>query len=144
MGNLFVNQVLAEDVSAQPLTRVDCNKAGMTWDDTANVCGAASLAGADQLEAQGAQRVVVQPLTRESCDKTGMTWDHTANVCGAASLAAEEQPDALEETSPRILINIDKGGQKMTVLLDGVQQYEWPISDCGGTQRLRELTPPDR
>ena len=44
IGNLFANQVLAEDVSPQPLTRVDCDKAGMAWDDNANVCGAASLA----------------------------------------------------------------------------------------------------
>ena len=44
IGNLFANQVLAEDVSTQPLTRLDCAKADMAWDDNANVCGAASLA----------------------------------------------------------------------------------------------------
>ena len=44
IGNLFANQVLAEDVFLQPLTRLDCDKAGMAWDDNANVCGAASLA----------------------------------------------------------------------------------------------------
>ena len=27
-----------------------------------------------------------------------------------------------------VLINIDKAGQKMTVFVDGVQQYEWPVS----------------
>jgi hypothetical protein len=42
IGSLFANQVLAEDVIPQPLTRVDCDKAGMPWDDNANVCGAAS------------------------------------------------------------------------------------------------------
>ena len=41
IGNLFANQVLAEDVSTQPLTRLDCAKADMAWDDNANVCGAA-------------------------------------------------------------------------------------------------------
>ena len=30
------------DPVAQPLTRADCDKAGMAWDDNANVCGAAS------------------------------------------------------------------------------------------------------
>ena len=32
------------DTVAQPLTREDCAKADMAWDDNANVCGAASLA----------------------------------------------------------------------------------------------------
>ena len=53
IGNLFANQVLAEDVSLQPLTRLDCDKAGMAWDDNANVCGAASLGAEAVLEAEG-------------------------------------------------------------------------------------------
>jgi lipoprotein-anchoring transpeptidase ErfK/SrfK len=66
-----------------------------------------------------------------------MAWDDNANVCGT-SLAAEEQPDTqvvtqsvLEETTAitsTVLIDIDKSTQKMTVSLDGVQQYEWPVS----------------
>jgi len=31
--------VLAADSASQPLNRVDCGKAGMQWDDNANVCG---------------------------------------------------------------------------------------------------------
>ena len=46
IGNLFAHQVLAEDGISQPLTRADCGKAGMAWDDNANVCGAASLSAA--------------------------------------------------------------------------------------------------
>jgi lipoprotein-anchoring transpeptidase ErfK/SrfK len=68
-----------------------------------------------------------------------MSWDDTGNVCGTASHAAEEMPEAQEPvtetaseaTNPvetTVLINIDKASQKMTVLLDGVQQYEWPVS----------------
>jgi lipoprotein-anchoring transpeptidase ErfK/SrfK len=60
-----------------------------------------------------------------------MAWDDNAHVCGAASLAAEQQPDAVDEPTaitPIVLINIDKASQKMTVSLDGVQQYEWPVS----------------
>ena len=142
IGNLFAHQVLAEDVIPQPLTRGDCGKAGMAWDDNANVCGAASRAAEPVPEAEGAQTVtdtVAQPLTRADCDKAGMAWDDNANVCGAASLAAEAVPEtpetisqsALEETSPitsTVLITIDKASQKMTVSLDGVQQYEWPVS----------------
>jgi hypothetical protein len=93
-------------------------------------------------EAEGAQTVtdtVAQPLTRADCGKAGMTWDDNANVCGAASLSAAAVPEtpettsqtASEETGPvtsTVLINIDKARQKLTVSLDGVQQYEWPVS----------------
>jgi lipoprotein-anchoring transpeptidase ErfK/SrfK len=142
IGNLFAHQVLAEDVIPQPLTRADCGNAGMAWDDNANVCGAASLAAKPVPEAEGAQPVtdtVAQPLTRADCDQAGMAWDDNANVCGAASLAAAAVPEtpettsqsASEETGPitsTVHINIDKASQKMTVSLDGVQQYEWPVS----------------
>jgi lipoprotein-anchoring transpeptidase ErfK/SrfK len=142
IGNLFAHQVLAEDVIPQPLTRGDCGKAGMAWDENANVCGAASRAAEPVPEAEGAQTVtdtVAQPLTRADCDKAGMAWDDNANVCGAASLSAAAVPEtpettsqsASEETGPitsTVLINIDKASQKMTVSLDGVQQYEWPVS----------------
>jgi lipoprotein-anchoring transpeptidase ErfK/SrfK len=131
-------QAVAE-TAAQPLTREDCDKAGMGWDDTANVCGTASLAVETLPEVQDAQAVALpaQPLTREDCDKAGMAWDDNANVCGAAPLAAEAVPEAQESQSASeeptavtstVLISIDKASQKMTVLLDGVQQYEWPVS----------------
>jgi len=142
IGNLFAHQVLAEDVIPQPLARGDCGKAGMAWDDNANVCGAASLAAEPVPEAEGAQTVtdtVAQPLTRAGCNNGRMAWDDNANVCGAASLSAAAVPEtpattrqsASEETGPTtstVLINIDKASQKMTVSLDGVQQYEWPVS----------------
>src|SRR5262245_39461375 len=91
IGNLFANQVLAEDGSPQPLTRLDCDQAGMAWDDNANVCGSASLTAEAVLELQEAQPVntAAQPLTKEDCAKADMAWDDNANVCGAASLAAE-------------------------------------------------------
>jgi lipoprotein-anchoring transpeptidase ErfK/SrfK len=137
IGNFFAHQALAEHVVSQPLTRADCGKAGMAWHDDANVCGAPSLAA----ESQGAQPVdtAAQPLTRAECDKAAMAWDDIANVCGATSRSAAAVPKtpetinqgAPEETSPitsTVLINIDKANQKMTVSLDGVQQYEWPVS----------------
>src|SRR5262245_4397772 len=102
IGHLLGNQVLAEDVIPQPLTRVDCDKAGMAWDDNANVCGAASLAAVAVPEAQGAQTVtdtVAQPLTRADCDKAGMAWDDNANVCGAASLPGAAVPETAARRS---------------------------------------------
>jgi hypothetical protein len=109
----------------------------MAWDDNANVCGASSLA----VEPHRVQPMdpAAQPLTRADCDAAGMAWDDNANVCGAASLSAAAVPETSEttshsgseETAPltsTVVINIDKASQKMTVLLDGVQQYEWPVS----------------
>jgi len=141
-ANLFANQVLAEDVSTQPLTRLDCARADMAWNDNVNVCGAASVAAEAVPEARGAQTVgdtAAQPLTREDCAKADMAWNDNVHVCGAASVAAEAVPEiqgpvtqgALEETTAitsTVLISIDKASQMMTVSLDGVQQYEWPVS----------------
>ena len=185
VGNLLVTQGYADDVFIQPLTRLDCDKAEMAWDETANFCSASSAVSptsgvAEPLpEAQKAD-AVFQPLTRVECDQPGMAWDDNANVCGAASqaealpepgvaepLPKAEKADALfqpltrsecdqagmawddatnacgqkseesatqtasRETAPiasTVLINVDKATQKMTVLLDGVQQYEWPVS----------------
>ena len=33
-------EAFAADQSPQPFTKTDCDKAGMHWDDNANVCGA--------------------------------------------------------------------------------------------------------
>src|SRR5262245_25845370 len=109
IGNLLATQVLAEDVSIQPLTRVDCDKAGMVWDDSANVCGTASLAAETAPEAQDAQTVAetaAQPLTREDCDKAGMAWNDNANVCG--TIAVETLPEAQDtETAAQPLTRED-------------------------------------
>ena len=133
----------------QPLTRHDCDKAGMAWNDTANVCGAAvsscrgnaspGCAAQDACPARGGGPLG-QPLTRADCDRAGMAWNDNANVCGATSRSSggnargprtgksrlrRKRPTQL---TPTVLISIDKASQTMTVLLDGVQQYEWPVS----------------
>lgn len=163
IGNLLANQAHAEGVAAQPLTRVDCDKAEMAWDeqanvcslsqpltrhdcnkakmawnDTANVCGEATQAVGAMPEVQVAQPIpksevadtAGQPLTREDCDKAGMAWNDTANVCGEKAAAAATQSPSKETNliASTVLINIDKASQKMTVFLDGVQRYEWPVS----------------
>ena len=68
-----------------------------------------------------------QPLTRSECHNAGMTWNDNANVCGKKS-EAQLAPKATNPATPSILINIDKASQRMTVLLDGVQRYDWPVS----------------
>jgi lipoprotein-anchoring transpeptidase ErfK/SrfK len=158
IGNLLGNQVHAEDVSTQPLTRVDCGKAemawveqanvcsgdprkvslqplkrvdcakfGMAWDDTASVCGAASQAAQSTPTSEVAERSS-QPLTRHECHRSGMAWDDTANVCSEESEKTAIQLAEPEAVVPTLLVNINKANQTMTVNLDGVQRYEWPVS----------------
>ena len=47
------------------------------------------------------------------------------------SKAAGTQPESnlgTKKAGSAILINIDKANQKMTVFLDGVEKYDWPVS----------------
>ena len=77
-----------------------------------------------------AQDVSPQPLTRADCDKAGMPWDANANVCVVTSggSATQAAPKATSPVASSVLINIDKTKQKMTVSVDGVERYGWPIS----------------
>ena len=45
-----------------------------------------------------------------------------------ADAAAHEAASADIQTGSQILINIDKSRQEMTVLVDGVEKYTWPVS----------------
>jgi len=57
-----------------------------------------------------------------------MTRNDTTNVCGEKSepiQTASKEPNAITSA---ILINIDKAKQQMTVFLDGVESYNWPVS----------------
>ena len=121
IGNLVSSQAHAESVTAQPLTRSDCEKAAMSWDDNANICRPAS-ADMKSVAKPSAAEILSQPLARSECDKAGMAWNDNANVCGEKSKAQ------LAPNAPTIVINIDKTKQRMTVLLDGVQRYDWPVS----------------
>jgi lipoprotein-anchoring transpeptidase ErfK/SrfK len=111
---------------SQPLTRHECEHAGMAWNDNAHVCGDESQAVAAVPESERPD-ALSQPLTRHQCDEAGRTWNDTGNVCGE-TLA---QPTPLPETNTvasTVLININKATQKMSVFVDGVQQHEWPVS----------------
>jgi hypothetical protein len=94
VGILAAHQAYGEAVSVQPLTRVDCSRAAMAWDESANVCGANSrdLSG--------------QPLTRLDCVKAGMKWNDSANVCGTTPAAVTIlKPDARDESSQPLARN---------------------------------------
>ena len=80
----------AADEAPQPLTRADCDAAGMTWNDGTNVCGSAdTMATAPAADSSG-DMAAAQPLTRADCDAAGMTWNDGANVCGVESMAAAQ------------------------------------------------------
>ena len=112
------------DNSSQPLMRKDCDGAGMTWNDAANVCGAAAQAAEAMAEPQ-----VAQPMPeRPDCESAGMSWNDTTNVCGEQSERSATQPKGANPVAATILINIDKTKQQMTVFLDGVESYNWPVS----------------
>ena len=62
-----------------------------------------------------------------------MTWNENANVCDQ-NLGTPTTESASEETNPAasvVLINVDKTSQRMTVLVDGVERYDWPVSTGG-------------
>ena len=112
------------DSFSQALTRLDCDGAGMTWNDAANVCGAAAQAAEAMAEPQ-----VAQPMPeRFDCESAGMSWNDTTNVCGEQSQRSATQPKGANPVAATILINIDKTKQQMTVFLDGVESYNWPVS----------------
>jgi hypothetical protein len=60
---------------------------------------------------------------RLDCDQAGMTWNNNANVCGSSEFA-----DGGSAAESALVIAIDKDTQRMTVSLDGVERYVWPVS----------------
>ena len=47
---------------------------------------------------------------------------------GMESNSARPESNSADTGTAAVLINIDKTNQKMTVLLDGVETYDWPVS----------------
>jgi len=121
IGGPLATQAFAEETGPQPLTRADCDKAGLTWNDNANVCDVAF----DEAESTVGTS---QPLTRKDCDRAGMRWNDSANVCDDKSEEAAIQIGAAAASASEILISIDKAAQKMTVSVDGDQRYDWKVS----------------
>ena len=78
MANFLPQHAFAENTSTQPLTRADCVRAGIEWDENTNVCTGSLI------EESG------QPLTRGECAAAHSTWNENANVCdGEPSSSAE-------------------------------------------------------
>ena len=92
--------VFAADQLPQPLTRPDCEKAGMTWNDSGNVCG-------------------------PNAGVAGPTKDYYALRDGWGE---SQTMNSQSQEPARIVITIDKTTQQMSVLVDGNGQYKWPVS----------------
>jgi hypothetical protein len=110
--SLGAHSAFAQDAPVQPLTRADCDSAGLDWDETANVCAVSSGDGSGQ------------PLTRLDCEQASLRWNDNANVCGSDAQVVE----ATSPTASVLLVTIDKATQRMIVSLDGVERYVWPVS----------------
>jgi hypothetical protein len=117
IGNLVALQAHAQTVSSQPLTRADCQSAGLAWNEGANVCDAAVAPAG-------------QPLTRADCGAAKMVWNDSANICAGdakpASDIAAVAPAAPDKST--IFVSIDKATQRMKVFVNGEERYEWPVS----------------
>ena len=119
VGTVLATQAFGEDTMPQPLTRADCEAAsGRFWSETANVC---------ESGAKGALALKPQPLARSDCEQAGMWWNDNALVCDDAS-ARKATADMTNPVGSSIRITIDKATQKMTVLVNGEEKYDWPVS----------------
>jgi hypothetical protein len=119
VGIALATQAFGEDTMPQPLTRADCEAASdRFWSETANVC---------ESGANGAAALKPQPLARSDCEQTGMWWNDNALVCDDAS-ARKAAADVTNPVGSSIRITIDKATQKMTVLVNGEDKYDWPVS----------------
>ena len=160
LGSAFMvaSMTFAADAPSQPLTRLECDKASMHWNEEANVCAEPnSTAATPHSSTAFAADIDSQPLTRADCDKAGMRWNDSANVCAGttsqpltradcdrASMRWNEganvcsdstltigQAEAKPKSAPKgssILIAIDKTTQKMLVFIDGTKKYDWRVS----------------
>ena len=94
------------DSVAQPLTRTACDKAGLAWDESANVCG--SQGAPSRILTEQAAEMPSQPLTRAACSKAGIEWDERTNVCGTA-----KELQAMGGDLPQIIPTEDTTGQRL-------------------------------
>jgi len=84
----------------QPLTRADCQKAGMRWNANANVyAGKQAIAKPETkpiakplTKPNKPHAIMAQPLTRADCKKAGMQWNSNANACGGSSRPSKRWP----------------------------------------------------
>ena len=127
-SSLTAAQAVAEEAIHQPLRRADCENAGLSWNDNANVCDV--IGDGTKAELEKTPSSTGQPLTRIGCNQAGMHWNDSANVCDekAEEETSQIEANAKPPTVSEVLITIDKAAQRMTVSVDEEEQYAWPVS----------------
>ena len=83
VGTTVAKPVAKSQVTApQPLTREACKKAGMQWNNNANVCSGTQVIVKPMARPNQPHVTTRQPLTRADCKKAGLQWNSSSNVCG--------------------------------------------------------------
>jgi lipoprotein-anchoring transpeptidase ErfK/SrfK len=85
-----------------------------------------SCAASAQAEPQGAPQANSAGAPSASNPSGGQ--GNEAGAQGEAQSGQGESGAANEDSPSKILINIDKSRQEMTVFVDGLEQYTWPVS----------------
>jgi lipoprotein-anchoring transpeptidase ErfK/SrfK len=110
----FLTAMLASPVSAQT-----SSDSWVQWFGSARAHG--------QLELNGS---LLSPSLGGSSNVTFTAKANDAARRGESKVAAT-QPESnpgTKKAGSAVLVNIDKTNQKMTVFLDGIRKYEWPVS----------------
>jgi len=97
----YPNDHLRFDASSQPLTRADCGKAGMLWNEGANVCTDSTSTVEANLQAKAPEvRGDALAALDESESNSTRSGEAPAAV-HKAEIAAMESPEAVETAAPR-------------------------------------------
>jgi lipoprotein-anchoring transpeptidase ErfK/SrfK len=84
-----------------------------------------------QSESTGAPTSSNPATPKTGSNAATQTTESDSTAPKAESKRAGTQPESnpgTEKTGSAVLINIDKTKQKMTVFIDGVEKYDWPVS----------------
>jgi L,D-transpeptidase catalytic domain len=58
----------------------------------------------------------------------GTTEDNAIDDSGPEDTDTANEPVSSENPKPTVLIDVDKATQQMTVFVDGIEKYSWPVS----------------
>ena len=114
----------------QPLTRADCKKASMKWNDSANFCGSSQNATDTVAPAfpssDDTTAAAPQPLTRADCEKASMKWNDATNVCGSS----QDASDAAAAAAPVVALE-----KKKRELKKGEKKVVKKVMTAKGTEK---------
>ena len=71
------------------------------------------------------------PAPQDDSDDTASSQPEPVYPNGDPDIETVDSDDADAATTPsepKVIINIDKAAQEMTVFVDGVEKYDWPVS----------------